>query len=69
MNNFTKGMTITLDDNNEYIILRTKVIDNVQYAYVLNINNENDDAFVILNGNTLEVVTDFNTINYLMDNL
>ena len=53
MSNYNKGMTITLDDNNEYIILKIKVIDNVQYAYIQNVNNESDDGFVLLNNGSL----------------
>ncbi len=69
MSNYNKGMTITLDDNNEYIILRIKVIDNVQYAYIQNVNNESDDGFVLLNNGSLEVINDVEQIKYLMDNL
>ena len=69
MNSYSKGMTITLDDNNEYVILKIKVIDNVQYAYIQNINDVNDDGFVLLGDNSLEVVTDIEKIKYLMDNL
>ena len=69
MNNYSKGMIITLDDNKEYVIIRTKEIDNVQYAYIQNINDVNDDGFVSLKGNSLEVITDLEKIKDLMDKL
>ena len=69
MNNYNKGMTIILDDNNEYIILNTKIIDDIQYAYVQNVKDSNDDAFVSFNGNTISVVTYMKIIDFLMSNL
>ena len=69
MKNYSKGMTLTLDDNNEYVILRVKVIDNFQYAYIQNIKDVNDDGFVLIRDNSLEVINDVEMIKYLMENM
>lgn len=66
---YTKGMTITLDDDNEYVILRIKEIEGILYAYVQNTSNIEDDAFVILKEDSLEVVSDVEKICFLAANM
>lgn len=66
---YTKGMTITLDDDNEYVILRIKEIEGILYAYVQNTSNIEDDAFVILKEDSLEVVSDVEKISFLAANM
>ena len=69
MSKYQKGMTIILDDNNEYIILRTNIINDIQYAYVQNINDSEDDAFVSIINDYIQVVKDPQLINYLFENM
>lgn len=69
MSKYQKGMTIILDDNNEYIILRTNIINDIQYAYVQNINDSEDDAFISIIKDYLQVVKDPQLINYLFENM
>ena len=69
MSKYQKGMTIILDDNNEYIILKTNVINDIQYAYVQNINDSEDDAFVSIINDYIQVVKDPQLINYLFENM
>lgn len=69
MSKYQKGMTIILDDNNEYIILRINIINDIQYAYVQNINDSEDDAFVSIINDYIQVVKDPQLINYLFENM
>lgn len=69
MGEYQKGMIIILDDNEEYIILRTNIINGIQYAYVQNVNNPEDDSFISIKENYLQVVKDPELINYLFENL
>lgn len=69
MSKYQKGMTIILDDNNEYIILRTNIINDIQYAYVQNIDDSEDDAFISIINDYIQVVKDPQLINYLFENM
>lgn len=69
MSKYQKGMTIILDDNNEYIILRTNIINDIQYAYVQNIDDSEDDAFISIINDYIQVVKNPQLINYLFENM
>ena len=69
MSKYQKGMTIILDDNNEYINLRTNIINDIQYAYVQNIDDSEDDAFISIINDYIQVVKDPQLINYLFENM
>ena len=64
-----KGSIITLDDGNEYIVLRLKEISGVKYAYVQNIADEDDDGFVSIIRDNLKVITDMEQMKYLFANI
>ena len=69
MSKYQKGMTIILDDNNEYIILRTNIINDIQYAYVQNIDDSEDDFVISIINDYIQVVKDPQLINYLFENM
>ncbi len=37
-----KDIVVTLDNNLEYGVIETQIVDNVQYALLVNINNKKD---------------------------
>lgn len=62
-----KNDIITLEDGDEYIVLKITTINNKQYAYIVNIKNKKDDGFVIIEDKNLKLIDDQDLIKKLID--
>lgn len=62
-----KGEILTLDDNKKYIVVSSRLVDNVNYVYLIDGNDYNNFMFCKFdNNNGLEEISEVNLLSRLM---
>lgn len=66
MNN-KEEIVLTLDDDNEYVVIDNIYLEEQEYLYLIDINNNSNFMFCLLNENKLTKITDLNLIKRLLN--
>jgi|GEM_PF-4233343 len=60
-----KDSIITLEDGDKYSVVKVVESKGETFAYIININNQDDDGFVMINGDTLTVINNIELLKEL----
>ncbi len=60
-----QGDLLTLKENCKYCVVASVLLNNLEYAYLINIDNYYDNMIVQYDDHSVEVVTDQKLINVL----
>lgn len=58
---------ITLNDGDKYIIIKTSIVNQRQYAYIVNINDKDDDGIVLIENNIVKLIDDPELIKKIIE--
>ncbi len=62
-----QGEILTLDDDKEYTVTFTTMLDDKNYVFLLETNNYENNMFCEYKDDSLEEVTDINVIEKLLE--
>ncbi len=63
----SKGEILTLDNNKEYVVVASRVMDNINYTFLINDQDYSDFMFCEYKNDNLKEIVDDELVNKLLE--